>query len=184
METLTETKTIRELLDGKIHKAIEAMVNGIKNQMEREDFKFYFTSFGAAHNGICYGCAATCTIQEIAGKNLDKNNIDDVVFRAKALNFESHDLVKFEGAIDSMRQSNLYPILKYMLNTRDLGDAMNYFGEVIGEKTNNDPKKMYQVKKAITKLEYSDLYDMPDQDLLERLKAFEKLARILKEIDV
>lgn len=88
-----------------------AMIKGLEKQSKRKDFKIDMGTFGDArwvtgNKQICFGCAATCTIQEIAKKKLDPSNIAYLLDRAKLLGFEEGELNQFESWVDLMRRGN------------------------------------------------------------------------------
>lgn len=95
--------------------ALQAMVDGLLEQSERPDFEVNMKVFGAVQGGICYGCAATCAIQKIAGRNLDIDSIDSSTLRAWTLGFLRDDMLAFESAIN-------------MARTGDMGELFIYFG--------------------------------------------------------
>jgi hypothetical protein len=101
-----------------MEQAIRAMISGIITQIKRDDFSINMESFGgfvpfSTGEDMCYGCAATCTIQEIAHINLTSKDIANVHKRAAALNFNSLQLVSFEQAIDGMRSGYLTPLVQF-----------------------------------------------------------------------
>jgi hypothetical protein len=99
-----ETINIKDICPT-VEAAIRAMVAGIKTQAKRKDFNINMDSFGGFNGStLCYGCAATCTIQEITHINLTPSTIVPGSTRAEALSFDRHQLSKFERAIDGMRQ--------------------------------------------------------------------------------
>lgn len=100
---------IKEKCEGKVWKALQFMVDGLRRQSKRDDFKVDMDNFGYfdRRNNVCYGCAATCSIQEISGINLSKNNIDFLENRSYALKIEDVELFDFECAIDDARQGDL-----------------------------------------------------------------------------
>lgn len=96
--------------------ALQMMVDGIKEQSKRTDFIINMSTYGDAdNNGICYGCAATCTIQKIAARSISINYIGSVGLRAYDLGFDEDELRWFEDAIDDARAG-------------ELGNLFNFFG--------------------------------------------------------
>jgi hypothetical protein len=85
-----------------------AMIKGLEKQSKRKDFQVDMGTFGVARHRrgkpICFGCAATCTIQQIAGKNLNHSHIEYPVDRAKVLGFHDEELNRFESYVDSLRR--------------------------------------------------------------------------------
>ena len=99
-------KSIKELIENKPSKAVQAMLDGLLEQSKRSDFEIHMSSFGIADNKICYGCAATCTVQKLAKKNLTIKNIDTTESRAAKLKFDFYELHEFELAIDDLREGD------------------------------------------------------------------------------
>lgn len=112
-------KTLKELCDGKPSNAIKAMIEGLRTQSKRPDFKIRMSTFGSQHPNekVCYGCAATCTLQQLTGINFvadtGRSMIEDTYTRAEVLKVRHKDLDKFEDAIDEFRLCELDPIFAY-----------------------------------------------------------------------
>ncbi len=94
--------------------ALQYMVDGLRKQSQRTDFRINMRTFGAvgffedkSDKDICYGCAATCTIQEIAKKDLTIDTIRGIDARSMALGFDYSELERFEEAIDGARAGHL-----------------------------------------------------------------------------
>ena len=92
--------------------AIRAMIEGLKENSDREDFKIDMGSFGKTdESNICFGCAATCTLQKLSGVKFTKENIFRADRRTIAINRHlsegdiilSKQLFNFESAIDGLR---------------------------------------------------------------------------------
>ena len=104
-------KTIKEIIS-KPSEALQAMVDGLKTQSKRKDFKIRMHTFGETNGDICFGCAATCTVQQLTGINLTDTNI--YLFQhSKVLNIEKRDIEKFEIAIDGTRKGYLRKLFGY-----------------------------------------------------------------------
>ena len=88
-----------------ISKAIRLMVTGLR-EIPNESFKVAMGTFGVWNEskGICFGCAATCTIQQIASKRFEGKEIDWTYSRAEYLSFDSKELDEFERMINEIRQ--------------------------------------------------------------------------------
>ena len=99
-------KSIKEIVPTPID-ALQVMVDSLKEFDKAPDFEVYMGSWGAQREGICIGCAATCTIQKIAEKRLTTSVIWDCESRAKFLDFDFDDLNAFENAIDQCRSGRL-----------------------------------------------------------------------------
>jgi hypothetical protein len=106
-------KTIKEVLDGKVWKAVEAMIKGLEMYDKAENFVINMGTFGTAKDNICYGCAATCAVMKIYGKSYPYQSISDRFERAAFIETEDIDLIYFEESINSLRQGFLHPILTY-----------------------------------------------------------------------
>lgn len=111
--TVMTVTRIKDIIS-KPSQALEAMIDGLIKQSKRPGFIINMNTFGASEGGICYGCAATCCIQEIASKDLDCGDaladINSRDGRAKQLHLSPIDLAKFENAIDSARKGNKYGV--------------------------------------------------------------------------
>ena len=109
-------KTIKDYLPTPIH-ALKAMQKGLTKYMEKEGFEIDMESYGsfAITDGkpICFGCAATCTIQEAVGKSFNDDNISSCLFRSYFLKIETSDLFLFEMAINAFREGSYDQIFEY-----------------------------------------------------------------------
>lgn len=105
-------RTIKQLAP-KLSDALQAMVDGLNKQSKRQDFAVDMSTFGMAENGICFGCAATCAVQELAQINLTEDCIENAYDRAATFNVTVYDLDTFEKAIDTFRRGNPYVLLAY-----------------------------------------------------------------------
>lgn len=101
--------SILKLIKNKPSIALDMMVKGLLKQDRRKDFEVDMGSFGgfAYSVKICYGCAATCTIQQIAKKNFQSSNIERSSCRAKVMGIDKYELDSFETAIDDARSGYL-----------------------------------------------------------------------------
>ena len=103
-----QLKSIKELCP-KPSDAVMAMVNGLRKQSKRKNFRIRFSSFGSREYAdgtdkiICFGCAATSAIQFIANKNFTGEEIDTRAERGEFLGFDKNELQDFEEAIDNLR---------------------------------------------------------------------------------
>lgn len=104
--TAEELKTprIRDIIK-KPSQAIRAMIRGLQRQGRRKQFRIKMSSWGHTEKEMCYGCAATCTVQEIAHRNLvpGKELINDTYDRARFFGFDRDDLDNFEQAMNQVR---------------------------------------------------------------------------------
>lgn len=117
-------KTIRELTENKPSNAIFAMIEGLKEQSEREDFRIKMLTFGTSNGDYCFGCAATCTIQKISKINLTIENINTKEERANALGFNLDELTIFEDCIDNLRNGTRLPAYVYY----GYKNLLNFYG--------------------------------------------------------
>jgi hypothetical protein len=85
--------------------AIEAMIKGLKKARKRKRFEVRMTTYGSADitRSICFGCAATVTLQEAAHRNFKPANIWDGCRRAAFLGLDRSELGSFESALNSFR---------------------------------------------------------------------------------
>ena len=87
--------------------AAAAMVAGLKIQAARDDFTVNMMVYGDVNNqkSMCFGCAATCAIQEHTGVDFDADNITDRYTRAAAVDVDMDTMRRFEEAIEGLRCS-------------------------------------------------------------------------------
>lgn len=140
-------RRIKELAP-KYSDAIRAMIDGLKKQSAREDFVIVMNTYGRCNNYICFGCAATCTIQELSGKNYKHKVIRDFTSKALYTNIFASDLANFESCIDDFRAGITcsllwfydledvdFPVPDWYLSTdnwqEELPKVENYLEEVI-----------------------------------------------------
>ena len=115
-------QTFRELCKDKVSTALQAMIDGLKFQSQRKDFRIDMSTFGDfsdsgdKENPVCFGCAATCTIQQLLGVNFTDLRIESLKERSRLTIRNSDDLDRFEDAIDNARMGDLIPIFDYMGN--------------------------------------------------------------------
>ena len=97
--------------------AVLVMIEGLKRQDKRQGFEVDMRSFGGitdpkhkANSGtvLCFGCAATCAIQEYFGVDFDAYNILSVRARAGAVNTNEGVVCEFEDAIENLRADDAY----------------------------------------------------------------------------
>lgn len=109
---------IKEIIT-KPSQAVDAMIAGLRRQSRRKKFLIDMDTYGAysVSRSMCFGCAATCALQEIAGKNfVDFFSIRDNALRLKYLGLEEHSDMWyncFEKAIDELRKGDAERILEY-----------------------------------------------------------------------
>lgn len=131
--------------------ALQFMVDGLRKQSKREDFFVSMSTFGSSDGETCFGCAATCAIQELTGTNLTVKEINGVEERAKALNFDLGELEHFECCINDAREGVLF-------------NLFSFFGLLDKYESN-----------------YDDRFFLGSVDWKNQLTAVEKLIKELKE---
>ena len=108
---------LREKLNGRegFCTAVEAMIMGLKNQNDRADFTVNMMVFGDVdkQKSMCFGCAATCAVQELFGTNFNTYNITDRDRRAYAVHIDAMTLLSFEGVIDDLRFGYAHVLAEY-----------------------------------------------------------------------
>ena len=93
--------------------AIFAMVKGLKKYSKRKRFLIDMTTFGRLslmnNKKVCFGCAASCAIQEISKTSFKPNKLYslDLHTRAQITNFDAKQLRDFEDALDIARMGQL-----------------------------------------------------------------------------
>lgn len=111
-----KTKKIKKIIKTP-SEALQAMVDGLLKQNKRKTFQVDMGSFGNSfydgNKNICCGCAATCTIQEVANKNLTAASIVCCEERADFLGFDKYDLEYFEGVIEDARCGMMNSLFDY-----------------------------------------------------------------------
>jgi len=108
-----EPRKIKDLAP-KPSDALQAMVDGLKAQSKRDDFEIDMRTFGMKGMTICFGCAATCAIQQLAGIDFTmKTGISCEMYRAETLNLEIGEMSRFESVIDNARCGNLSNLLRF-----------------------------------------------------------------------
>ena len=144
---------MRKVIDviSKPSQALKAMCDGLEKQSQRRDFKIDMKTFGEVSNGVCFGCAATCTVQELAKVNLVPNTIYD---RGRALGFDAGDCYNFEFIMDSARAGSLIAIFAYFNLDHKLNPLPFKMWQL---NTENWREQLPLVRKGIAKLESENL---------------------------
>ena len=104
-----EVIDLKETFRGKPSDALEYMCDGLLAQGKRKDFEIEMWTFGRRDGEVCFGCAATSTIQEIAGRNLTVKNIG----MRHSIGFDPDELRAFESVIDCARLGDLRSLLDF-----------------------------------------------------------------------
>ena len=149
-----ESATFREMLK-QPSAALQAMVSGLLKQSRRTDFKISMSTYGAAQLGVCFGCAATCAVQEAANVDLTSSTILPMAVRVDALGVSAIDCWEFELAIDNARCGRLRQLFEYfkLPVPSQYGDRMVVaFAELT---TENWRKQLPAVRRAIEELRKS-----------------------------
>ena len=109
--TIIMTK-IKDIIS-KPSQALKAMIDGLREQDARQDFKIDMGTYGWVDPGkVCYGCAATCAVQKVTGINLDIASIS-LENQAHRLGVEESDLDDFQTAIDTARSGSMAELFNY-----------------------------------------------------------------------
>jgi len=87
--------------------ALQAMVDGLRKQSKRKDFVINMSTYGESRGEICFGCAATCAVQQISGINLTVEDID-VANQSLKLGYDFDHLSAFEMSINAARLGDMY----------------------------------------------------------------------------
>ena len=87
----------------KASEIVQAMVDGLK----AAHVKVSMSTFGNAHHGICYGCAATNTLCQISGKTFTPDVIDESYNRSMFIESDLEFMLWFEHAIDNLRSGDI-----------------------------------------------------------------------------
>lgn len=103
---------IRDQLS-KPSEALQAMLDGLEMQDAREDFKIEMDTFGDYVEGVCFGCAATCTIQHVIGTDFGDQRIVEIKDRAEYLDLALRELDDFEFSIDRARIGLMYSLFEF-----------------------------------------------------------------------
>lgn len=81
----------------------------VRSVVKRKAFKIYkWTIVPEKHENVCFGCAATNTICNIAGKVFDKANIEHGWLRAEFIGTDEDFLSEFECCINELRCGALH----------------------------------------------------------------------------
>ncbi|MGG6263184.1 hypothetical protein ACQ4M3_07880 [Leptolyngbya sp. AN03gr2] len=107
-------ETYKDLCNSKPSIALRQMVKGLLKQTQRPNFHINMMSYGSTADEICFGCAATCAVQELKGLDLDSVTIQTLELRAGALNTSCLDQKEFEQAIDAARVGRILELFEYM----------------------------------------------------------------------
>lgn len=112
-------RMIRDIIS-KPSEAVYYMIKGLLRHSKRPDFEvrmkhWYDTNLDRT---ICYGCAASCAVQEITGVQFKAADYaggmtGQLAYHASCTGMEYKDLSDFERAVDQIRCGNVVPIFMY-----------------------------------------------------------------------
>lgn len=122
-------------------KALRAMIAGLLAAKDMPTFQINMMTFGTYEkkDGMYYGCAATCTLMQLTGKERlvkeaylesKENNINytkTASFISKNNNSNESQIWDFENAIDSLRSGDAEYILKFFLLEDPKTEDREYF---------------------------------------------------------
>ena len=109
-----EVIDLKETFRGKPSDALEYMCDGLLRQDKREGFVINMATYGRSRRKVCFGCAATSTIQEIAGQNLTLQNISC----RELIGFDTDELFGFEMVINEARLGSLHSLFEFCKVTK------------------------------------------------------------------
>ena len=104
-----EVIDLKETFRGKPSDALEYMCDGLLAQDEREDFEVVMSTYGRSDGRMCFGCAATSTIQQIAGRSLTVSNVKS----RQLIGFDKDELFLFERLINRARLGLLHSLFGF-----------------------------------------------------------------------
>jgi hypothetical protein len=145
-------KKIKDVIT-KPSEALQAMVDGLLEQSQRSDFKIDMNIFGKydSYDNICYGCAATCTVQKLLNKNLTKENIN---MNLHSEFYGIEDICKFESVMNDARGGYLERLFEYF----DLSDKFeDDFDNRFWLETDNWQEELPEVNELIKELKEKGL---------------------------
>lgn len=97
--------------------ALEAMVDGLLASKDNPNFRAEMDTYGDVHEQadgpLCFGCAATCTLQQLAGARFTPDSIRRIRSRAEVVGVLAFRLGSFEHAMNRARQGKMYALLKF-----------------------------------------------------------------------
>lgn len=139
--------SILKAIKSKPSVALQHMVDGLLKQSRRKDFIIDMGTFGSTDSKICYGCAATCTIQSIAKVTLFPLDIYYAGDRARKAKADMDELRKFEEAIDCARRGWMFTLFRFC--------EVEYVGTFDGKfdlRTDDWRQQLPEVRETISKL--------------------------------
>lgn len=97
---------IVEMLGGKVHRAVEAMILGLEKMGNTKWFEVDMGTYGANSwlYKRCIGCAATCSLVHVAGKTPEWEDLVSSETRGEFVGATWQDIENFEETIDALRR--------------------------------------------------------------------------------
>lgn len=93
---------------------VTAMCDGLEAMDKAQGFEIDMSTFGSYGGGICFGCAATCTIQVAAGRRFGAGELGGLTAQSlPAVSEDSDDLSRFERAVDRLRKGYYWGLEDY-----------------------------------------------------------------------
>ena len=102
---------------------VQAMIDGLNNTKLRDDFKIDMSTYGSAGwikgKHVCFGCAATATVQQVAWIDYKPGDLasrlmgESVRKRASAMGIDTQTLRQFETCIDMFRKGDTWALQDY-----------------------------------------------------------------------
>lgn len=107
---MTFKEKVQTMNSGQIIMAMVAALEKPSIKINMNSYGHYSTVetwFGLSKKNVCFGCAATNTVCQIAGIKFTAENISVGITRAQAVQTDDSFLYGFEVAIDSLRKGDL-----------------------------------------------------------------------------
>lgn len=97
--------------------ALEAMVDGLLASKDNPNFRAEMDTYGDAYEQadgpLCFGCAATCTLQQLAGARFTPDSIRRTQSRAEVVGVPAFRLGSFEHVMNSARRGKMHALLRF-----------------------------------------------------------------------
>ena len=95
--------------------ALRAMCDGLEEADSRPDFEIDMSTYGEVRNNICFGCAATCALQELLEEPFTALEINDRYISGRTLYAARLEpgWDFFEFAIDEARKARLHTLFEF-----------------------------------------------------------------------
>lgn len=136
------------------------MLDGLAHygSIAKGDYAFVLDmhTYGNHRDGVCYGCAATCTVMKLTEQNLPKDYIRSDKGRAAWLGFDACELDKFELAINSARCFFFSDLFRFFGLPGNEASAFNdmYPNTFMGDDWRRYEEKMRSVVEAMEEAGY------------------------------